>query len=215
MTSAPAGPPEPAPEPAPELAPEPAREPASERASRPGDGIPEQTRSAILAHPAVARVREALTAVHITTEIVVLDGAARTAAQAAAYLGVLTAQIANSLVFAVTVQGTEHPDPTSADPEPLLILASGAHRVDTSKVADLLELDTVDMASADLVREATGFVIGGVAPVGHVRLVRTLVDVSLARYDTVWAAAGHPHAVFATTYDELLRITGGQPIEAT
>ena len=176
--------------------------------------MPEQTRSAILAHPAVARVREALTAVRVTTEIVVLDGAARTAAQAAAYLGVLTAQIANSLVFAVTVQGTEHPD-SASDLEPLLILASGAHRVDTSKVADLLELDTVDMASADLVREATGFVIGGVAPVGHVRPVRTLVDVSLARYDTIWAAAGHPHAVFATTYDELLRITGGHPIEAT
>ncbi|HVD63920.1 MAG TPA: YbaK/EbsC family protein, partial [Lapillicoccus sp.] len=118
-------------------------------------------------------------------------------------------------VFAVTVQGTEHPDPGSADPEPLLILTSGAHRVDTSKVADLLELETVDMASADLVRDATGFVIGGVAPVGHVRPVRTLVDVTLARYDSVWAAAGHPHAVFATTYDELLRITGGQPIEAT
>jgi len=199
MTSAPAGTPDPAPGEAPELV----------------EQMPEQTRSAILAHPAVARVREALTAVHVTTEIVVLDGAARTAAQAAAYLGVLPAQIANSLVFAVTVQGTEHPDPGSADPEPLLILTSGAHRVDTSKVADLLELETVDMASADLVRDATGFVIGGVAPVGHVRPVRTLIDVSLARYDTVWAAAGHPHAVFATTYDELLRITGGQPIEAT
>jgi prolyl-tRNA editing enzyme YbaK/EbsC (Cys-tRNA(Pro) deacylase) len=199
MTSASAGTPDPAPEPA----------------RGPVEQMPEQTRSAILSHPAVTRVREALTAVHVTTEIVVLDGAARTAAQAAAYLGVLPAQIANSLVFAVTVQGTEHPDPGSADPEPLLILTSGAHRVDTSKVADLLELETVDMASADLVRDATGFVIGGVAPVGHVRPVRTLIDVSLARYDTVWAAAGHPHAVFATTYDELLRITGGQPIEAT
>ena len=203
MTSASAGTPDPAPNPAPE----PARGPVEQ--------MPEQTRSAILSHPAVTRVREALTAVHVTTEIVVLDGAARTAAQAAAYLGVLPDQIANSLVFAVTVQGTEHPDPGSADPEPLLILTSGAHRVDTSKVADLLELETVDMASADLVRDATGFVIGGVAPVGHVRPVRTLIDVSLARYDTVWAAAGHPHAVFATTYDELLRITGGQPIEAT
>ena len=203
MTSASAGTPDPAPNPAPEPA------------SGPVEQMPEQTRSAILSHPAVTRVREALTAVHVTTEIVVLDGAARTAAQAAAYLGVLPAQIANSLVFAVTVQGTEHPDPGSADPEPLLILTSGAHRVDTSKVADLLELETVDMASADLVRDATGFVIGGVAPVGHVRPVRTLIDVSLARYDTVWAAAGHPHAVFATTYDELLRITGGQPIEAT
>jgi prolyl-tRNA editing enzyme YbaK/EbsC (Cys-tRNA(Pro) deacylase) len=177
--------------------------------------IPEQTRAAILAHPAVARVREALTAVHVTTEVVVLDGAARTAAQAAAYLGVLTAQIANSLVFAVTPLGAgPGADPATA-PEPLLVLASGAHRVDTGKVADLLELDAVEMAGAEMVREATGFVIGGVAPVGHPRPVRTLIDVSLARYDTVWAAAGHPHVVFSTTYDELLRITGGQPIEAT
>ena len=71
------------------------------------------------------------------------------------------------------------------------------------------------MASTETVREATGFVIGGMAPVGQLRPIRTLIDVSLARYDTVWAAAGHPRAVFATTYDELLRITGGQPIEAT
>ena len=143
--------------------------------------------------------------------MVVLDGAARTAAQAAAYLGVLPAQIANSLVFAVTSLGA-HPGTT---PEPLLVLASGAHRVDTAKVAALLELDTVEMADAAMVRDSTGFVIGGVAPVGQLTSLRTLIDVSLARYDTVWAAAGHPHAVFATTYDELLRITGGQPIEAT
>lgn len=167
-----------------------------------------QTRAAVLAHPAVVRVREALVAVQVTTEIVVLDGAARTAAQAAAYLGVLPAQIANSLVFAATAE-------PGASPEPVLVLASGAHRVDTAKVADLLELDGLEMAGPDLVREATGFVIGGVAPVGLITAVRTLVDVTLARYDTVWAAAGHPNAVFATSYDELLRITGGQPIEAT
>ena len=191
MTSAPPGPAEQAPE-----------------------QLPELTRSAILAHPAVARVREALTAVHVTTEVVVLDGAARTAAQAAAYLGVLPAQIANSLVFATTPLDADPDDPNIVF-EPLLMLASGAHRVDTAKVADLLELGTLDMASAAMVRETTGFVIGGVAPVGLLHPVRTLIDVSLARYDTVWAAAGHPHAVFATTYDELLRITGGQPIEAT
>jgi prolyl-tRNA editing enzyme YbaK/EbsC (Cys-tRNA(Pro) deacylase) len=167
---------------------------------------------AVLAHPAVARVRAALLALNVTSEVVVLDGAARTAAQAAAYLGVIPAQIANSLVFTVTR--------TPAAAEPLLVLASGAHRVDTAKVAGLLELEGVDgvdglaLAGADLVRETTGFVIGGVAPVGHLHPVQTLVDVSLARYDTVWAAAGHPHAVFATTYDELLRITGGQPVEA-
>jgi prolyl-tRNA editing enzyme YbaK/EbsC (Cys-tRNA(Pro) deacylase) len=184
------------------------------RAEPAPEQLPEPTRAAILAHPAVARVREALTAVHVTTEVVVLDGAARTAAQAAAYLGVLTAQIANSLVFAAVASDAD-PDDPDVTAEPLLMLASGAHRVDTAKVADLLELGSLDMASAAMVRETTGFVIGGVAPVGHLHPVRTLIDVSLARYDTVWAAAGHPHAVFATTYDELLRITGGQPIEAT
>ena len=184
------------------------------RAEPAPEQLPEPTRAAILAHPAVARVREALTAVHVTTEVVVLDGAARTAAQAAAYLGVLTAQIANSLVFAAVASDAD-PDDSDVTAEPLLMLASGAHRVDTAKVADLLELGSLDMASAAMVRETTGFVIGGVAPVGHLHPVRTLIDVSLARYDTVWAAAGHPHAVFATTYDELLRITGGQPIEAT
>jgi prolyl-tRNA editing enzyme YbaK/EbsC (Cys-tRNA(Pro) deacylase) len=196
MTSAPPGRPGQAPEHSPER-------------------MPEQTRAAILAHPAVARVREALTAVHVTTEIVVLDGGARTAAQAAAYLGVLPAQIANSLVFAAIAPSPDPNAEPTGPPETLLMLASGAHRVDTAKVADLLELDALEMASAPMVREATGFVIGGVAPVGHVRPIRTLIDVSLARYDTVWAAAGHPHAVFATSYDELLRITGGQPIEAT
>ena len=184
------------------------------RAEPAPEQLPEPTRAAILAHPAVARVREALTAVGVTTEVVVLDGAARTAAQAAAYLGVLTAQIANSLVFAATDLAAD-PDDAHLVSEPVLMLASGAHRVDTAKVTDLLELGSLDMASAAMVRETTGFVIGGVAPVGHLRPVRTLIDVTLARYDTVWAAAGHPHAVFATTYDELLRITGGQPIEAT
>ncbi len=170
---------------------------------------------AVLAHPAVARVRAALTAMNVTSDVVVLEAPARTAAQAAAYLDVIPAQIANSLVFSVTRA-------PGAEREPLLVLASGAHRVDTAKVAGLLDgvdgVDGVDglaLADAAFVLETTGFVIGGVAPVGHLHPVRTIIDVSLARYDTVWAAAGHPNAVFATTYDELLRITGGQPIEAT
>lgn len=168
----------------------------------------------LLDHPAVVRVREALTAVNVTTEIVVLAGSARTAVQAAEYLGVTTAQIANSLVFAVTRAGDEGAAEEAA-PEPLLVLASGAHRVDTAKVAALLELGRVTMADPDMVRTTTGFVIGGVAPVGSLTPLRTLVDVSLSRYDTIWAAAGHPRAVFATTYDEILRVTGAQAIETT
>ena len=190
---------------------------ASEASDASG-GVTPETRSAVLAHPAVVRVREALDAAHVSTDIVVLDGAARTAAQAATFLGVIPAQIANSLVFAAATTAaaaTRDPHDPHDPREPLLVLTSGAHRVDTAKVGDILEYESVEMADAELVRSSTGFVIGGVAPVGHLHPIRTFVDVSLARYDTVWAAAGHPHAVYATSYDELLRVTGGQPIEAT
>jgi len=92
-------------------------------------------------------------------------------------------------------------------------MASGGHRVDTAKVAALVGAERVERADADFVRTHTGFAIGGVAPVGHPETLRTLVDDALAEYDEVWAAAGHPHSVFPTTYDELLRITGGTPAD--
>jgi len=130
----------------------------------------------------------------------VLPESARTAAAAAEQLGCDVGAIANSLVFA-------------ADEAPLLVLTSGAHRVDTSLVADLVGAASVSRADARLVREWTGQVIGGVGPVGHPVRIRTLVDVWLAKYDVVWAAAGHPHAVFPTSFDELVRITGGTPAE--
>jgi prolyl-tRNA editing enzyme YbaK/EbsC (Cys-tRNA(Pro) deacylase) len=129
-----------------------------------------------------------------------LDDSARPAAPAAAQLGVEPAQIANSLVF-------------SADGDPLLVMASGGHRVDTAKVARLVGAERVDRADPDFVRTHTGFAIGGVAPVGHPEPLRTLVDSHLATYDEVWAAAGHPHAVFPTTHDELLALTGGEPAD--
>jgi prolyl-tRNA editing enzyme YbaK/EbsC (Cys-tRNA(Pro) deacylase) len=147
-------------------------------------------------HPSVVRVTDRLAELGATGSVTVLDGSARTAAQAAEQLGIEVAQIANSLVF-------------SADGAPLLVLASGGHRVDTAKVAALVGAASVDRADADFVRRHTGFAIGGVAPVGHPEPLRTLVDTALGRYDEVWAAAGHPHAVFPTTYDELLRLTGG------
>lgn len=153
-----------------------------------------------LDHPAVARVRAALTAAGATGEVRILDDAARTAAQAAAALGVEVGQIANSLVF-------------EADGAPLLVLASGAARVDTVHVAELVGAREVRRATPEFVRTHTGFVIGGVAPVGHPEPLTTLVDTYLAAYDVVWAAAGHPHTVFPTTYDELLRITAGRAAE--
>jgi prolyl-tRNA editing enzyme YbaK/EbsC (Cys-tRNA(Pro) deacylase) len=153
-----------------------------------------------LNHPTVVRVTEALRAVGATGDPIALDDAAPTAAAAAAQLGCEVGAIANSLVF-------------EADGRPLLVMTSGAHRVDTLKVAAVLGVAQVKRADADFVRKHTGMAIGGVAPVGHPHPLRTLVDVDLARHPVVWAAAGHPHTVFPTSYDELLRITGGQPAE--
>lgn len=167
-------------------------------------------------HAAVSRVVQTLAGLGVRGQVRVLDDAVRTAQAAADALGVQVGQIANSLVFmglppiADPDQGRHERQP---DGEPLLILTSGAHRVDTQKVADLLGLAALERATPEIVRAATGFAIGGVAPVGHLLPVRTFVDVALARYDVVWAAGGHPHAVFPTTYEELVRITGGQPIE--
>jgi len=166
---------------------------------------PTETAEAVLEHPSVRLVAAALQAFGVRGQITVLDEAARTARQAAAALGIETGQIANSLVFRA-----HHRDGTI---RPLLVLTSGAHRVDTVKVADLLGLAAISRADPDFVRDRSGFAIGGVPPLAHRTAPETLVDISLARYETVWAAAGHPHAVFPTSYDELLRLTGGQPAE--
>ena len=93
------------------------------------------------------------------------------------------------------------------------MLSSGGHRVDTIKIADTLECAPLRQATPEEVRAWTGFAIGGVAPVGSLTPLRTVVDVSLARYAVVWAAAGHSHSVFATTYDDLLTMTAGTPVE--
>jgi prolyl-tRNA editing enzyme YbaK/EbsC (Cys-tRNA(Pro) deacylase) len=129
-----------------------------------------------------------------------LAESAPTAAAAAAQLGCELGAIANSLVF-------------SADGAPLLVMTSGAHRVDTARVASLIGASAVKRADAGSVRAWTGQAIGGVAPVGHPAPIRTLVDTWLDKYDVIWAAAGHPHAVFPTSYTELIRITNGTPAE--
>jgi len=132
----------------------------------------------------------------VAGEVREFPSAVPTAAAAAEQLGCEVGAIANSLVFA-------------ADGSPLLVMTSGGHRVDTARVAKQLDLSSVDRADAKSVRAWTGQVIGGVGPVGHPAPIRTLVDNWLARYEVVWAAAGHPHAVFPTSFAELLRITGG------
>jgi prolyl-tRNA editing enzyme YbaK/EbsC (Cys-tRNA(Pro) deacylase) len=150
----------------------------------------------VLEHPNVIRVVEALRAHGETSEVRAFTEPVPTATAAAEQLGVEVGAIANSLIF-------------DADGEAVLILASGAHRVDTERCAKLLEVGKLRRAKPEFVRQATGQPIGGVAPVGHPAPLRTLVDTWLRRYETVWAAAGHPNTVFPTTFDTLLRITGG------
>ena len=123
---------------------------------------------------------------------------APTAAAAAAQLGCEVGAIANSLIF-------------SADGAPLLVMTSGAHRVAERQVAALVGASQVTRADAGSVREWTGQAIGGVGPLGHPAPIPTLVDTWLERYDVVWAAAGHPHTVFPTSFAELVRITSGTP----
>jgi prolyl-tRNA editing enzyme YbaK/EbsC (Cys-tRNA(Pro) deacylase) len=152
-----------------------------------------------LDHPNVMTVAEALAAAGVRGQVRALRKTAPTAAAAAAQLGCQVGAIANSLVF-------------DADGMPVLILTSGAHRVDTRMVADHLGVPALRRATPEFVRAHTGQPIGGVAPVGHPTPVRTLVDFWLADHAQVWAAGGHPSTVFPTTFDELVRLTGGEPV---
>jgi prolyl-tRNA editing enzyme YbaK/EbsC (Cys-tRNA(Pro) deacylase) len=153
-----------------------------------------------LRHPSIENVADRLRSLGATGSIRVLPEQARTAQQAADGLGCEVGAIANSLVF-------------DADGEPVLILTSGAHRVDTAKVAERIGVAALNRAAPEVVRAHTGQVIGGVAPVGHPTPIPTFLDRMLADYPVVWAAGGHAHAVFDTTYAELLRITGAQEID--
>jgi prolyl-tRNA editing enzyme YbaK/EbsC (Cys-tRNA(Pro) deacylase) len=149
-------------------------------------------------HPTAIKVSGLLRELGVPGEVRELPEPAPTAATAAAQLGCEVGAIANSLVF-------------SADGTPVLVLTSGAHRVDTARVAGLIGAATVKRADPDFVRRSTGQAIGGVAPVGHPEPLRTLVDTWLEPYDVVWAAAGHAHTVFPTSFAELVRITSGTP----
>ncbi|MGV1033876.1 MAG: YbaK/EbsC family protein [Microbacteriaceae bacterium] len=154
-------------------------------------------------HEAVDRVLAALAEQDIVPEVVWFDDAVTTAQLAADALGVTVGQIANSLIFTL-------------DGEPLLVLTSGAHRVDTAWLGEQLG-GTIGRADKDLVKTATGQTIGGVAPLGHLQPIRTLIDRDLAAYDeqglAVWAAAGHPKSVYATTFAELQRVTGAEVVQ--
>ena len=151
-------------------------------------------------HPAVTRFRSELEARGGTGHIVVLPDSVHTAALAAAALGCEVGAIANSLLF-------------DADDSPVLILTSGAHRVDTTATAARIGVPALRRATPEFVREHTGQVIGGVSPIGHPAPVPTYIDPWLRTYDVVWAAAGHPAAVFSSTFTELVEMTGAVEAE--
>lgn len=142
------------------------------------------------------QVAKALAAAGVDGEVRAMPDATRTAADAAAALGCAVGAIANSLVF-------------DTERGPVLVLASGAHRVNTSAVAEHVGWAPLQRAAPEQVRAATGQAIGGVAPLGHPEPLPTAVDESLAEHPVVWAAAGTPRTVFPTSYEELLRITAG------
>ena len=151
-------------------------------------------------HSSIARFRTEHASRGGVGNIVILPDSVHTAALAAQALGCEVGAIANSLLF-------------DAGGAPVLILTSGAHRVDTTKVAATIGVARLRRATPEFVREHTGQVIGGVSPIGHPAPVPTYLDPWLERHPVVWAAAGHPAAVFSTTYDELARLTGATVVD--
>ncbi len=149
---------------------------------------------------AVKRVKAVLEDLGVEGTVHVLGESARTAADAASSLGVEVGQIASSLIFKLP------------DGSPLLIITSGRHRVDVDLVSQNLKIANLHRADADYVKQVSGFSIGGVSPLGWLQPATVIIDEALNDYDVVWAAAGHPHAVFPTTFRELISITGAKPI---
>jgi prolyl-tRNA editing enzyme YbaK/EbsC (Cys-tRNA(Pro) deacylase) len=155
----------------------------------------------VLEKSAVKRVQQALISIGAKGQIKVLADSARSAAEAAAALGIEVGQIASSIIFKLP------------DQSPLLVITSGRHRVDTELVARQLGEDKLDRVDADYVKEKSGFSIGGVSPLGWISKPEIiLIDEALNDYEVVWAAAGHPHAVYPTTYAELIQCTDAKPM---
>lgn len=154
----------------------------------------------VLEKAAVKRVQQALDELALPGKIKVLSDSARTAQEAASGLGIEVGQIASSLIFKL-------PDGT-----PLLVITSGRHRVDVELVASKLEIEKLERVDAAYVKEISGFSIGGVAPIGWISPATIIIDQALSDYEVVWAAAGHPHAVYPTSFSELLECTGAKPL---
>ena len=155
----------------------------------------------ILEKAAVRRFKEAADSLGVKGEINILADTARTAIDAANGLGIEVGQIASSLIF------------TLPSGNPLLIITSGRHRVDTELVAKNLNIPELGRADANYVKEVSGYSVGGVSPLGWISKPEiTLIDQALNDYEVVWAASGHPHAVFPTSYAELIACTGATPM---
>lgn len=156
---------------------------------------------AVLANPSVIRVTALLKEFGCTGQVTVLSDSARTAIDAANALNIEVGQIASSIVFKL---------PSG---NPLLVITSGRHRVDTELVAKNLGVEKLHRADADFIKSASGFSIGGVSPIGWINPPEiTVLDEALNEHEVAWAAAGHPHSVYATSFAELLRVTGATPM---
>jgi len=154
----------------------------------------------ILLRPAVERVRSVLASGENTGEIKLLESSARSSKEAADSLGIEVGQIAASIIFRLP------------NDSPVLVITSGRHRVDTDLITKHLGVAELLRADADYIKNISGFTIGGVSPVGWITSPLSIIDVALNDYDVVWAAAGHPHAVYPTTFEELQRMTGSTPL---
>jgi prolyl-tRNA editing enzyme YbaK/EbsC (Cys-tRNA(Pro) deacylase) len=148
--------------------------------------------------PSAQRVQHALQEKGLSLQVIELPASTRTAVEAAQAVGCQVGQIVKSLIFRATESD-----------RPVLVLASGANRVDEQRIAALLS-EPVARADADFVRERTGYAIGGVPPVGHLETMPAFIDQDLLDYNEIWAAAGTPHAVFRLTPSDLTRITAGR-----
>ena len=155
-----------------------------------------------LSHSA-RKVQQALNVIGLQFEVVELPASTRTSQEAAQAIGCQVAQIAKSIVFKA-----------NSSQRPVLVIASGPNRVNEKGIEKLVG-EPIGKADADYVRRRTGYVIGGVPPLGHAEPLQTFIDQDLLQYPEIWAAAGTPHAVFHLTPDELLRITGGLVIKVT
>ena len=149
------------------------------------------------------KVQQALQSLGLSLQVVEMPASTRTANDAAAAVGCQVGQIVKSLVFKKMNSGTA-----------LLIAASGANRVNEQLITELIQ-EPIGKADAEFVRQQTGFVIGGIPPVGHIQPIETLIDQDLFQYADIWAAAGTPNAVFRLTPADLARMTGGKVVKIT